>query len=97
MPVVVAAIGSLPSAPPASDEPARPRHLDDRRAAVQPPLGLDRVAERTGHDGAAVGPAEHVEQSLAAVGEGDLVAVVAELPARVADGGGRRRRPTRCP
>ena len=46
------------------------------------------VAERTGHDVAAVGPAEHVEQSLPTVGEGDLVAVVAELPARMADRGG---------
>ena len=46
------------------------------------------VAERTGDDVAAVGPAEHVEQSFPAIGEGDLVAVVSELPARMADRGG---------
>ncbi len=55
---------------------------------MQPPVGLDGVAERTGHDVAAVGPAEHVEEPFPAVGEGDLLAVVSELPARVTDRGG---------
>ena len=88
----VVAVGST-----GEDEPARPRHLDDRRAAVQPPVGLDGVAERTGHDVATVGPAEHVEEPFAAVGQGDLLAVVSELPARVTDRGrdigGRRGAP----
>ena len=88
----VVAVGST-----GEHEPARPRHLDDRRAAVQPPVGLDSVAERTGHDVATVGPAEHVEESFPAVGQGDLLAVVPQLPTRVADRGrdvgGRGRAP----
>ena len=64
---------------------------------MQPPLGRDRIAERAGDGRRAVGAAEHLERALAAVGDGQLDAVVAELPARVADRRGdlapRRRAP----
>ena len=57
---------------------------------------LDRLAERTGDRGGAVGAAERVERALAAVGHRHLVAVPAELERGVADRLGDGRTPTRC-
>ena len=68
-------------------KPAGAGHLDDGRTTFEAPRRLDGRAERTGDDRRAVGATEHVEQPLAAVGHRRLVAVVAELPAGVADGG----------
>ena len=61
------------------------RHLDDGRAFRQSPFGDDGIAERAGDGGGAVGAAEHLEQSVAAVGHRDLDALDAEFPARMAD------------
>ena len=46
VPWVDAATASLPSAPPTNSSPEARGHLDDGTAAVRPPRGLDRVAER---------------------------------------------------
>ena len=54
-------------------ETARARHLDDRdRAGQQPPLRVDRVAERSGDDRDAATATvceQRVERAVAAVGE----------------------------
>ena len=91
VPMVDAAIASLFAAPPTSVSPDGAGHLDHRGAAVQPPLGPHRVAERSGDGRRAVGAAERLERAFAAVGDGQLDAVVAELPARRADGRGHLR------
>ena len=96
VPAVDAATGSLRLRP-RRPAPARgPGHLDHRRAPVEPPGGLHRVAERPGDRGRAVRPAERVEGALAAVGHRHLVAVPPGC-----DGGARRsprppRRRSRC-
>ena len=86
VPVVVAAIASLPSAPPTSVSPDARRHLDDRHAPVEAPLGLHRVAERTGDGARAVRATECLERAFATVGHRLLDALVTELPAGMADG-----------
>ncbi len=56
-----------------------PGHLDHRRGppvagcGQQAPLGVDCVAQRAGHGRELRRPADGIEQSLAAVGHGDLV------------------------
>ena len=97
VPVVVAAIGSLPSAPPASVSPhARAISMTAVPRCIRH-SGLDRVAERAGDGRRAVGAAERVERAFAAVGERQLVAVVAELPARLPDRCGDLGRGRRAP
>ena len=53
---------------------------------MQPPAGLDRVTERACHGRGAIRSAEHVEESIAAIGERNLDAIDVALPARVPDG-----------
>ena len=71
------------------DQPTRPGHLDDCRAAVDPPRGLDGWAKWPGHHGRSVAAPEHIEQAFPAVGHRNFVAVGAELPARCSDRDGR--------
>ena len=71
------------------DQPTRPGHLDDCRAAVDPPRGLDGCAKWPGHHGGSVAAPEHIEQAFPAVGHRNFVAVGAELPARCSDRDGR--------
>ena len=95
VPRVVAASGSLPSAPPARTSPlARAISMTAVRRSIRH-ARLDGRAERPGHHGRSVAAPEHVEQALAAVGHRYFVAVGAELPARRSDrgrrlGGGQR-------
>ena len=81
VPIVDAAIASLFTAPPTSVRPGGAGHFDHRGAAVHPPLGLHRIAQRTGDDRRPVRSAEGLQRALAAVGYGEFDAVVAELPA----------------
>ena len=63
--------------------------------SVDAPRGVDRTPQRSGDGGRAVGPAEHVEDALTAVGHRHLVVVDPELPTgrgHGAGGLGRRRR-----
>ena len=96
VPVVDAATGSLPSAPPTS---SRPEAAAISITAVRP---SSRHAASTGAPSGpvtvvdAVGAAERVERALAAVGHRDLVAVPAQLEGGVADRLGDRRPRTRC-
>ena len=59
-------------------EPGSASHLHDRRVALQPPLRLDRIAERAGHHRPAVRAAERLEPPLAAVGHGGAIAAVSQ-------------------
>jgi hypothetical protein len=64
---------------------ARPRHLDHRGPPGHAPRRGDGIAERPGHRRGAIGPSEHVEEPVAAVGHRHLDALDAEFPAGVAD------------
>jgi hypothetical protein len=57
-------MASFPAAPPTS---ARPDAF-----ALELPLGLNRIAERTHHDVAPVRPAQRSQRSFAAIGNGPL-------------------------
>lgn len=61
-------------------------HLDDGTAAVQPPHGLDRVAERAADDAAAVRSPQSVERSLSPVGHRGHDHVVAGGAQRLGEG-----------
>ena len=50
-------------------EPCGTGHLDDRRSAVEPPPGPDRVAQWTGDEGLPVGATKDVERALPAIGQ----------------------------
>ena len=78
-------------------ESAGERHLDHRGSVLEPPRCFDRHAERTRHAARPVRPAEHLQDSFAAVGHRALVDVEAELPARRADRRGRVTRRDRAP
>ena len=70
-------------------------HLDHCGATVQPPCSRDGISERSADRRRAVRSAENGERPLPAVRDGNLGAIVAEVPAGVADrstrlsGGGR--------
>jgi hypothetical protein len=66
-------------------EPGGASHLDDRRAAMESPLGLHRVAQWAGDRAGAVGAAECFQGALTTVGHRLLDALVAELPAGMPD------------
>ena len=80
VPMVEAAIASLPSAPPTSVRPEARAISITAVPRCSRHSALDRVAQRAGDGRRAVGAAERLERALAAVGDGQLDAVVAELP-----------------
>ena len=67
-------------------EPGRGGHLDDRDSAMEAPLRIDGLAERTGDALRAVRATEHGEGAFTTVGERDLDAVVTLGPTRMTDG-----------
>lgn len=70
-------------------------HLDHRGPAREPPTGLDRVAEWTGHRGDPVWAAQGIEGALATIGERNRPTVPTRIGGdrldRRADVAGRRR------
>ena len=67
-------------------QPAGAGHLDHGGALRQPPLRLERIAERAGDDRCAVRAAERFEDPVTAIGHRHLDAVDAQLPTGLADG-----------
>jgi len=68
-------------------EAGRRGHLDHRDAALKPPRGVDWITERARHAARTVGPAQHIQNSFAAVRHRALVDVETELPTGRGDGG----------
>ena len=69
-------------------QPAGAGHLDHGGALRQPPLGRQRIAERSGDDRCAIRAAERFQDPVTAVGHRDLGAVEAQLPTGLTDGAG---------
>ena len=83
--------GSFPAAPPASESPHARAASIVATPSVEPPPGVDRLTERTGHARRPVRAAEDVERPLAAVRERELDGVPAGQRGAGRDRGGRLR------